>query len=247
MRIPRVYTDQPLTRDLEVTLEPSAASHLVQVLRLRPGMQLILFNGTGKDYPAQLSETSKKQAVARVLEATEAEPYPALEIHLGIGISKGERMDFAIQKAVELGISEITPLFTKHGVVRLKGERLERRIQHWRQVVISACEQSGRRRIPALQHTASIDRWLSPQTDSLDIILDHRATTCMGELEPPCGKIRLLVGPEGGLNDAEHQLAKSAGFSPISLGPRILRTETAPLAAIAAIQMLWGDFRKSIN
>lgn len=225
-------------------LEESPARHLVQVLRLKAGAAITLFNGDGHDYSAHLEEASRRTTRAKVDQRLEpAEAPAALPIHLAIGISKGERMDFAIQKAVELGVADITPLITERCVVRLPNDRQEKRLQHWQQVIIAACEQSGRRYIPALNNAMKLTDWLRSRTPSGGLLLDHRAEHALHELEPPKGEVALLIGPEGGLSADERTRAAAAGFTGVRLGPRVLRTETAPLAAIAAIQTLWGDFR----
>ena len=239
----RIYTGQPLQAGTELSLEETAARHLVQVLRLKAGAEVLLFNGDGHDYSVRLSEVSRRSARAVVETRGEAETEPALQIHLGIGLSKGDRMDFAVQKAVELGVSQITPLITERCVVRLPGERLEKKLQHWRQVVIAACEQSGRRRIPQCHEVASLTDWLAYGATGFGLLLDHRSEHTLPQLDPPGGKLSLLIGPEGGLSETERTLAGTSGFRGVRLGPRVLRTETAPLAAIAAIQALWGDFR----
>ena len=152
-------------------------------------------------------------------------------------------MDFAIQKSVELGVTEITPLFTEHGVVRLQGERLEKRQQHWHQIMVSACEQSGRCRLPQLNQCSKIDQWLEqPPREGTSLVLNHQASSKISEVEQPDGKINILIGPEGGLSEEEIHAAEANGFIGVCMGPRVLRTETAPLAAIAVIQTLWGDF-----
>lgn len=243
MRIPRIYTEQPLAPGQELNLEERVARHLVQVLRLKSGAELILFNGDGREYPAQLTAAAKQQVRAKTLDASGPEAEPPLAIHLAIGISKGERMDYTLQKAVELGVSEIAPLFTQRSVVHLKGERLEKRMLHWRNVVIAACEQSGRCHLPQLHTACSLEEWLPTCSGGYHILLDHRATKTLPELPPPESKIQLLIGPEGGLSEEERNLAVTTGFQGVRLGPRILRTETAPLAAISALQVLWGDFR----
>jgi len=225
-----------------VALPPAPSLHLVQVLRLRRGDALVLFDGNGRDYPARLVEARRDAALVEVAEAGEPEPTPDLAVHLGIGVSKGERMDFALQKAVELGVSTVTPLFTQRSVVRLEGERLARRRQHWRGVLIAACEQSGRRRLPQLHRSEILDDWLS-KAHPRPLLLDHRSTTALPDLPPPEGSLTILVGPEGGLAPTERAAASRLGFTGVRLGPRILRTETAPLAALAAVQVLWGDFR----
>jgi 16S rRNA (uracil1498-N3)-methyltransferase len=240
----RIYTSQPLQSGASLTLEEGPARHLTQVLRLKAGAEIILFNGDGHDYRARLDEVTKRSTGARIEQRLEpAEAPAALQIQLAIAISKGERMDFAIQKAVELGVSGITPLVSERCVVRLPGERLEKKLQHWRQVVIAACEQSGRRRIPLCHEVMDLPEWLASGTTRGGLLLDHRGARSLPELDPPQGEISLLIGPEGGLSEMERTLAATAGFTGVRLGPRVLRTETAPLAAIAVIQALWGDFR----
>ena len=240
----RIYTGQPLQPGVVVILEESPARHLTQVLRLKAGAEITLFNGDGHDYSARLNEVSRRATSAQVDRCLEPAEAPApLQIHLAIGISRGERMDFAIQKAVELGVADITPLITERCQVRLPGERQEKRLQHWQQVIIAACEQSGRRYIPALNHVMELNAWLRHRVTQGGILLDHRAESALHELPPPSGEVTLLIGPEGGLSADEQTQAAAAGFTGVRLGPRVLRTETAPLAAIAAIQTLWGDFR----
>lgn len=243
MRISRIYTEQALHPNRNVTLDAGASRHLIQVLRLRPGAELVLFNGDGCNYHARLESTNRNQAVIGVLSHTDPEPEVSLQIHLCISISKGERMDFAIQKSVEMGVTEITPLFSKRGVVNLSGERLQKRLQHWRQIVISACEQSGRCRLPQLNEAVEIDRWFDTPLQGTGLVLNHRSKVSICSLESPGERVAILIGPEGGLSETEIAAAKTKGFTGICLGPRVLRTETAPLAAIAAIQTLWGDFR----
>lgn len=216
---------------------------MLNVLRLRPGDGFVLFDGHGHDYPAEIREIRGTSLVAQVGSAGPPEPPPTLEIHLGLGISKGERMEFAIQKAVELGVTAITALWTSRSVVRLDGERQRRRVARWQSILISACEQSGRRVLPGLHPPETLDHWLA-RTHPCGLLLDHRASTGLHQLPSPAShSLTLTIGPEGGLAPAERQAAQQAGLTPIRLGPRILRTETAPLAAIAALQMLWGDFR----
>jgi 16S rRNA (uracil1498-N3)-methyltransferase len=242
MREQRLFTDQPLALGAQVILEPRPARHALQALRLQPGDQTLLFNGDGRNYSAEVAQGARGVLRVQVLSATEPEPAPRLSIGLALGVSRGERMDLAIQKAVELGVGTIQPLFTGRSVVRLQGERLARRAEHWLGVIISACEQSGRCRLPALATAARLEDWLESQ-QSGGILLHHAATRTITELPPPSARLTLLVGPEGGLAPDERDRAQGAGFVPVRLGPRVLRTETAPLAAIAAIQTLWGDFR----
>ncbi len=243
MRISRIYSEQHLEPNKDVVLESGASRHLIQVLRLRPGGDLVLFNGDGYNYHARLNTASKDQARVEIIDRSDQEPESALKIHLCIAISKGERMDHAIQKSVELGVAEITPLFSKHGVVNLNSERLQKRQQHWHRIMISACEQSGRCRIPLLNHATNIDRWLDLPLQGTALVLDPKSDTSISTLKHPGNRITILTGPEGGLSEDEISSAEDNGFKGVCLGPRILRAETAPLAAIAAIQTLWGDFR----
>ncbi len=241
MRTPRVYVDLPLAAGARATLPVAQSQHLTLVLRLAAGDPVTLFNGDGRDYAGHLVDAHR--TATRVLCETvgDEEARAALRIHLGLGISKGERMDFALQKAVELGVDRVTPLFTARSVIRLDPERLAKRQTHWQGVTAAACEQSGRRRLPGLGQATRLEEWLAERHPG-GILLDHRSATPLPALSAPAGDLTLLVGPEGGLSTAERAAARVAGFTGVRLGPRILRTETAPLAAIAAIQALWGDF-----
>ena len=242
MRLPRVYLDGPLEPGTELRLPDGPARHLTQVLRLTADDRLVCFNGDGRDRTASLLTCGRQGVVLAIGEAGEPEAIPDLSIQLAIGISRGERMDFAIQKAVELGVAGIWPLFTERSMVQLKGERLDRRLGHWQGVLIGACEQSGRRRLPTLATARTLEEWLAP-TPPGALLLDPRAPQSLTQLTPPGPEVTLLIGPEGGLSLRERDLAARHGVGGVRLGPRILRTETAPLAAIAVIQALWGDFR----
>lgn len=242
MRLSRFFVDLPLQEGAEVALPAGTSKHLVQVLRVRAGDSLVLFNGDGRDFAARLLVTARDAAQVQIGAAGQTEAPAVLPLQIGIGVSKGGRMDFTIQKAVELGATRISPLFTTRSMVRLDGERLEKRQKHWRGVLISACEQSGRRRVPVLDGAQSLGRWLG-QEHPCPLLLDHRSTTPLHEIADPTGEVTFLVGPEGGLGSAEREQVVAAGFTPVRIGPRVLRTETAPLAALAAAQALWGDFR----
>ncbi|MCF8004761.1 MAG: 16S rRNA (uracil(1498)-N(3))-methyltransferase [Chromatiaceae bacterium] len=242
MREHRLYTDQPLSVGGQIALESRPAKHAAQVLRLGAGDPLTLFNGDGHDYRAEILSNTRHQISVQILSVGAPEPAPSLAISLALGVSRGERMDLALQKAVELGVSAIQPLFSSRTLVRLSGERLAKRAQHWQGVVIAACEQSGRRRLPALTPVIDLPDWLQQQQPG-GILLHHQAARAITELPAPADRLSLLIGPEGGLAQKERDLAQAQGFTPVRLGPRVLRTETAPLAAIAAIQTLWGDFR----
>ncbi len=243
MREPRVYTGQGLDTGKEIELGPAAVHRLSRVLRLLPGDPIRLFNGNGAEYQASIAEISNNTARAEVGVVAVTEPTPKLTLNLLLGISKGEHMDFAIRKAVELGVSYIRPLQCTRSVVRLKGERLERRLVHWRGILVSACEQSGRCRLPVIDDPETF----SPALDDCDadcrLVMHHRGSLSLERIVRPARTLDLLIGPEGGLESSELELAQGRGFIPLRLGPRIMRTETAPLAALAAIQMLWGDFR----
>jgi 16S rRNA (uracil1498-N3)-methyltransferase len=224
-----------------VTLEETTSHHLLRVLRLKPGESLLLFNGNGKEYQAVLEGSCKKQARVLVKDSRQPDRESKLHITLGQGIARGERMDFVLQKSVELGVGSITPLWTKRSQVQLSGRRLEKRLNHWQGVIRSACEQSGRVYLPKLHRAAKLANWYSfNRKQSLQIVLDPTASLRLSDLTP-AGEIRILIGPEGGLEDDEISMAEAGGFKRIRLGPRILRTETAALATVAAVQSLWGD------
>lgn len=242
---PRIYTTQSLAPEKEVELETGQSRHLVRVLRLKPGAEILLFNGDGFDYLARLSDTGDRTARALIVSKGESERPPRLVIHLGIGISKSDRMDVVIQKSIELGVERISPLFCSRSVFRLKGERLEKKLIHWKNVAIAACEQSGRRRIPEICTPKPLHAWMEnvAKSPGTRLLLSPGARRSLADLPHPENVLTLLIGPEGGFAENEIQLSRGMGFLGIKLGPRVLRTETAPLATIAAIQTLWGDFR----
>lgn len=243
MRTSRVFIEADLQAGRTLDLDDRACRYVSQVLRLRAKQQLTLFNGDGRDWSAVLVHCHKKGCTARVDALLSHESPPALAIHLGIGISRGERMDYAIQKSVELGVQTITPLHTERSIVQFEGDRKSRRISHWRGVAASACEQSGRSIVPQLATPCGLADWLGDNPGG--ILLHHQASTTLPELDQPMLELALLTGPEGGLSEAERVTAQAAGYRAVRLGPRVMRTETAPVAALAAIQALWGDFRSS--
>jgi len=237
----RLYCDLPLSPGAEVALPETAARHAVTVLRLQPGDMLSLFNGEGGEYRATLVAVSKREARVRLTQFQATERESPVSITLALGISAGERMDYSLQKATELGVSAIAPLATERSVVKLAGERAGKRLQHWQHVVIAACEQCGRNRVPAVapvqkffDYLAAVDR------NQRLLMLSPDADTPLKRVAPTAAAV-LLIGPEGGLAPAEYQAARASGFEPVKLGPRILRTETAPVAALAVLQALWGD------
>ena len=243
MHIPRIFTHQPLVNDSRIILETEPSHHLSQVLRLKTGDALILFNGNGEEYAAAISQISRKLVSVDIRQLLRKDAPPPLEINLIIGISRGERMEFALQKAVELGVTGIQPVFSKRCMVKLDGQRLPSRLAHWQKILVSACEQSGRSTLPDLASPAPLADVLHHDWKGLRLLLDHRGQLTLPELPRPDQTVNLLIGPEGGLTLEERELAESHNFTGIRLGPRVLRCETAPLAAIAAIQVLWGDFK----
>ena len=245
MRLPRFYVALELAPGLECALPSAAARHAVQVLRLAHHAPIIVFNGDGHDYSAQLLVAPREPVRVAITSRSDSEPSAPLAIQLALGISKGERMDFALQKAVELGVTQITPLFTQRTQVQLDGARLTKRLEHWQGILIAACEQSGRRYLPTLTPAFAFTAWLEQADPNGGLLLDPLAAHALPDLPAPPLAVTLLIGPEGGLDPREQAAALNRGFQGVRLGPRILRTETAPLAAIAAIQALWGDYRCS--
>jgi 16S rRNA (uracil1498-N3)-methyltransferase len=238
---PRLYLDVELTVGAKLVLPEAAAHHIAKVLRLLVGSGLVLFNGQGGEYSARILRCAKTAVEVEVLEFLPVDRESSLSIVLAQGISKGERMDYTIQKAVELGVQRIVPLLTARTVVNLDEERAAKRLQHWQRIAISACEQCGRTRLPEFDRIYRLDRWLGSDLASLRLVCAPATGRRLSEITTPTDSICLLIGPEGGLDESEIAAAERAGYLAIRLGPRILRTETAPLAAIAALQTLWGD------
>lgn len=242
----RIYQHTELASGNSVSLDKAASNHLLRVLRLHQGDEFILFNGDGCEYPSKL-EISGKTAIAQINEVRETARESCLHLHLYQGISKGERMDFAIQKAIELGVSEITPMFCERTVVSLKGDRLLKKQQHWQGIAISACEQSGRNRIPAINAASGFSQALAADKTRLKLMLEPTADQQLAALKPEDNALSIYIGPEGGFSESEIVQAQNSGLRGISLGPRILRTETAALAAVTACQLLWGDLNETTN
>ncbi len=237
----RLYCDAPLSPGAEIVLPEASAHHALAVLRLEEGAPLALFNGTGGEYHGVLVAANKREARVRLTGFDAVERESPLAINLALGISAGERMDYSLQKATELGVAAIQPLATDRSVVRLAGERADRRVQHWQNVVIAACEQCGRNRVPPVAPVRSLFDYLARVDCSQPLLLlDPDATRPLKEVALSTGAV-LLVGAEGGFTPAERKAATAGGFQAVNLGPRVLRTETAPLAAIAVLQSLWGD------
>ena len=241
MRYPRIYSPQTLLPNTQIQLEENAFNHAIRVLRLKQGARLKLFDGQGNEYEATLSSVEKKRAYASIGKQLQNDVESSLDLVMGQCISRGDKMDYTVQKAVELGINEITPLFSERCGVQLKGERLSKKEHHWQSIAISACEQCGRNQLPTLSSSNTIEHWVSNTDAELKLILDPTETQTLTNLTPPSGRIALLFGPEGGMTEQEIAIAKRHGFTGVRLGPRVLRTETAALATISAIQVLWGD------
>lgn len=248
MRIPRIFTDQPLSRGTKAHLEAQASRHLSSVLRKKVGAELILFNGQGGEYIAQLTSVDSRQAVALVVDSVPGVAPSPLHITLAIALSRGERMDWVVQKAVEMGVQNIVPLFTARSEVKLGGERAAKKLRHWQQVARSACEQSGQNLVTDIAMPANFPSALQTTADCR-IVLDplaeqslRQAMTQFTDQTPP-RSVYLLSGPEGGFSADEIGQCRTAGLISTRLGPRVLRTETAPLAALALLQAQWGDWQ----
>ncbi|MDD2933385.1 MAG: 16S rRNA (uracil(1498)-N(3))-methyltransferase [Methylotenera sp.] len=240
----RFFTNSPLALNASVQLSESAATHATRALRLNVGDTAIMFNGDGFDYDCELISIKKNTVIANITGATKVNNESPLNITLLQAVSSGDRMDFTIQKAVELGITCIQPITSQRSVVKLSAERAEKRTEHWQNVAISACEQSGRAVVPNVFPPMSLERWLSsnPIATATRIQLNPVGAKRLAEMQKPTAEIQLLIGAEGGLSQGEIDLATAQGFQSIVLGPRILRTETAALTAISVMQSVWGDF-----
>jgi 16S rRNA (uracil1498-N3)-methyltransferase len=240
MRTHRLYLNQPLAPQAEYSLPDDAFHYLCRVLRLDVGTELMVFNGQGGEFNATLYQIDKKSARIRIGTYLSRSVESPLHITLALGISKNDHMDYALQKAVELGVSEIYPLLTEYTVVNLRGERQDKRHHHWEQIIINACHQSTRNIVPTLHPAVALDHFLDSPIEGNKLVLHPYSTQTLSEM-PRTKQVCLLIGPEGGLSEAEIQHAQQKGFSAICFGPRILRTETAAMAAVTALQTLWGD------
>jgi len=244
MSNPRIYQKSNFVVGENITLSDNAFGHVVRVLRLAKGDTLTLFSGNEAfQYQAKLIDVNKKQAQVMILSQQDIDNESPLHIHLGQGISRGDRMDFTLQKSVELGVNKITPLFTERCGVKLSGERLAKKHEQWQKIVISACEQSGRCFVPEVAEPISLDQWLAQETSALKLNLHPRAHHSIFTLKAQAHRVRLLIGPEGGLSDDEIEQASDSEFKEVLLGPRVLRTETAALTAITALQCRFGDLK----
>jgi len=240
MRNPRFYEPQQLSEKTNITLSDDATQH-IRVLRLNVGDTITLFNGEGGQYLAQLSEVQKRTCQADIISFQETNNESPLHLHLGQVISRGDRMEFVIQKAVELGVNEITTLISERCGVKLNAERMAKKQQQWQKIAIAACEQSGRNNVPIIHATQALAEWSASDIDCCKLTLHPRAQYSINTLPNDINHIRLLIGPEGGLSDDEISLTESLNFTETLLGPRVLRTETAALTAITALQCRFGD------
>lgn len=240
MRLTRTWLDAPLAVGQHVTLDEAATAHLVRVLRLGLGDAFVLFNGDGHDYEARITAIAKRGTEAEVMSRRAVDNESPLRIVLAQALARGEKMDWVLQKATELGVAELVPLFTERSEVKLDAERSDKRLQHWRGVIASACEQSGRARLPALRAPVALSDWLARAGADRILYLDPQAESGLHELAADAS-YALVIGPEGGLGERDLQMLRAAGAHGVRLGPRVLRTETAGIAAVAALQALFGD------
>lgn len=240
MRVPRIYQDVSLNPGEKLALDKTGTLHAMTVLRLGETDKMILFNGDGYEYPADIIEARHHHMVVRIQDKIFKPNESPLLIHLGQVVSKAERMDYTLQKATELGVSRITPLFSTRCDLHFKGEREERKMVHWQKVLVSACEQCGRNQLPNLFAIQKFKDWVKAADMQTKIFLDHRSEKNLKDIAIQ-GSVGILVGPEGGFTFEEKQYAEEQGFISVKLGPRILRTETAGMTSIALIQFLAGD------
>ena len=242
MRLTRVYVDAALESGMRLSLPASAAGHLTRVLRLRPGAALILFNGRGGEYAASLERAAGSKVTVEVGEHQAIERESPFPLTLAQGVSRGERMDLVVQKATELGVTRLVPVLTERSIVRLDEEQSDRKSSHWRAIAVAACEQCGRNRLPEVGLPAQLREFLrQPAGDSVRLLLSPAATRRIEDVPGPASSVTVLIGPEGGLSDEEQADALAYGFTAVNLGPRVLRTETAAIAALTLLQREFGD------
>ncbi|BBG61438.1 Ribosomal RNA small subunit methyltransferase E [Providencia rustigianii] len=241
MRIPRIYHPEPLQTNTTISLCDDAAHHVGRVLRMSVGQKIELFDGSNHTFSAEITEATKKSVFVHIESSTLDDRESPLDIHLGQVMSRGEKMEFTIQKSVELGVNTITPLLSERCGVRLDGERLEKKLQQWQKIAIAACEQCGRNRIPEIRPVQSLEAWCAENDGAFKINLHPRASHSVNTLPADLKHVRLLIGPEGGLSTEEIAMTANYQFTDILLGPRVLRTETTALTAITALQVRLGD------
>ena len=241
----RLFVRDSLAPHTQLQMGADSTRYLGRALRLKNGAQLTVFNGEGGEYIATILSIAKSTSILSIGEQIEPNTESPLNVHLVQGVSRGERMDFVVQKATELGVKRITPILTDHGVVKLDADRAAKRRDHWQKISESACEQCGRVQPPLIDESIPFKSWFGSRTSDadIDIILRPDAPVTLASLPAPTTKVCLLIGPEGGFSNNEYEDADVAGCTSVSIGPRILRTETAAVAAIAVVQSLWGDLR----
>jgi 16S rRNA (uracil1498-N3)-methyltransferase len=241
MRVPHIYQASNIALNTPVILDDDAAGHIGRVLRMKIGEHVSIFNGQGGEYLSEITEVTKKNVVVMPLQFNPHDVESPLKIHLGQCVSRGDKMDFTIQKSVELGIAEITPIFSQRCGVKLSGDRLEKKHQQWQKIAIAAAEQSGRNTVPIVNTPVDLKQWLNQQTEALKLTLHPRAEHSIKTITVPKDGVRFLVGPEGGFTDDEMAQTKQQAFLDVRLGPRVLRTETAALTVLSALQLQFGD------
>lgn len=243
MRIPRLFIDQELSSGEVVFLPQDKANHLSHVLRMRSGDPIKLFNDSGYEFDSRINELTKKSAQVKIGESSQIENESSLDITLCLAIARGKHMDFSIQKAVELGVNKIVPVMSEFSNVKLQDGRIQHKLTHWQNIIISATEQCGRARLTQLLSPVTFSEWLDSGVSTTRIILHPVSQQSMSVTNVENNKLTLMIGPEGGFSDIELNEAKVKGYVPISLGPRILRTETAVVSALSNAQQLWGDLK----
>ncbi|MFT5676716.1 MAG: 16S rRNA (uracil1498-N3)-methyltransferase [Paraglaciecola sp.] len=241
MRIFRIYYPDLLKVESQIVLTADASNHIANVLRAKPGQALVLFNGDDSEYSAVLIEVTKRNVVVQVEAKLSMSVESPLSIHLGQGISRGDRMELVLQKSAELGVTEISPLITERCGVNLSEQRWQKKYQQWQKIIIAACEQCGRNTLPTLNMPCTFSNWINQSTKQLRLTLHPRAEKAFRHITVPPAGVRLLIGPEGGFSENELYNTEQAGFHSVQLGPRVLRTETAAIAAITALQAIHGD------
>lgn len=242
MRLTRIFQNSDLTVGESIQLDSRAHNYIYNVLRLKANDSFIIFNGTGIDFNCTITSSHKKAVIIQITDSYPVNKESTLQIHLGQAILKSDHMDFSIQKSVELGVSEITPLQTDFCGFKLSPDRLEKKMRHWEQIIISACEQCHRSTLPTLHPATNLKTWFSTTDADLKLIFDTH-TAEMLTTNKPVKKAALTIGPEGGFSNKEINLGNKNSFFPSSLGPRILRSETASTTAVSIIQYLWGDLK----
>ena len=243
MRTPRIFEPDLVEAGLKFNVTKSNAHYLTTVLRLSIGDNVVLFTGLGGEYLCEIIEVKKKFVRVEVRYFNPIERESDLRIHLGIGVSRGASMDFLVQKTTELGVDTITPLLARRSEVRVSAARLEKKLVHWQQIAVAACRQSLRNRIPKLANPKTVNDWITGLNEQARFVLDPRAKKTVNTFTKTGNSVSLLVGPESGLDEEEIKNTESANFHKINLGPRILRAETAPIAAISILQSMWGDMK----